>query len=152
MKSRSRSRNKMFRDNQRRLLREVEVDLGVHHTTIWQISSLKLKMFSFLTQIGEQLSNTDKETCVAFDQLCTDKSEKSFIILQRSVFSDKCSFWLQGAVNDQNCRFGTSQRQKLVHKSLQSSPTLVGWCALSQTGVAGCYFFLDSTVTGDRLK
>lgn len=55
-----------LRINPRRLLREVGVVFGVHHTTVWYFLRDELKLFPYCLQNERQLSKIDKENCVAF--------------------------------------------------------------------------------------
>lgn len=142
----------MFQADPRRSLREVGAVVGVHHTTVWHFLRNKLKLYPYRLQIGQQLSETDKNNRVTFAQLCKERLQENPNFLKRIVFSDECIFSLKGAVNKHNCRIWGSQRPETVYESPQSSPTLMVWCAISENEVIGPYFFDDGSVTGDRYK
>ena len=57
---------------------------------------------------------------------------------------------MSGSVNKQNFRICESERPNEVSETLQNSPSVMVWCALSKKEVIGPYFFEDGNVTGSR--
>lgn len=55
-------------------------------------------------QIGQGLSETDKENCLPFAKAWKEKLEEYPNFSQYIVLSDEYSFLLHGAENKQNCR------------------------------------------------
>jgi len=76
----------MFKANPRRSLREVGGVVGVHHTTVWHFLRKKLKLFPYRLQMGQQLSETDRENRMIFAQLCKEKLQENHNFLKRIFF------------------------------------------------------------------
>ncbi|XP_039280784.1 uncharacterized protein LOC120350607 [Nilaparvata lugens] len=68
--------------------------------------------------------------------------------------SDEAHFHLCGAVNKQNFRYWAANNPRQLHERPLNSPKVTVWCAVSQFGVIGPYFFEDDniavTVTSER--
>lgn len=142
----------MLKVFQRRLLQEVGVVVGVIYTTVRHLPPNKLKLFLYRIQIGEQLSEIDKENRIAFAQLWTRKLQEKKHFLIRIIFSDEWSYSLHKAVDEQNCRIWGSQRPKSVYKSSRRFPRLMVWYAISENEITDPYVLDDAGVTEDRYK
>ncbi|GFT08230.1 putative DD41D transposase [Trichonephila clavipes] len=76
---------------------------------------------------------------------------------KRILFSDEAHFWLNGYVNEQNCRiWSEANPQVYVEKPLHPEKLTV-WCALWAGGIIGPYFFKNDegrnvTANGDRYR
>lgn len=65
--------------------------------------------------------------------------------LDRLVFSDKVTFYLNGTVNRHNVRIWSTDQPLAIVEHESDSPKLNIFCAISKTKVI---FFMDKTVTG----
>lgn len=70
-------------------------------------------------------------------------------------FSDEAHFHLNGYVNQQNCRYWSSENPKEKHETQLHSLKVTVWCAIHAQGIIGPYFFEDGrgravTVDSDR--
>ncbi|XP_039294955.1 uncharacterized protein LOC120353834 [Nilaparvata lugens] len=61
--------------------------------------------------------------------------------------SDEAHFHLCGAVNKQNFRYWAANNPRQLHERPLNSPKVTVWCAVSQFGVIGPYFFEDDNIT-----
>jgi hypothetical protein len=61
--------------------------------------------------------------------------------------SDDANFHLSGAVNKQNFRYWAKNNPRIIHERPLHSLKLTVWCAVSQLGVTGPYFFEEEGVT-----
>lgn len=61
--------------------------------------------------------------------------------------SDEAHFHLTGIVNKQNFRYWAKDNPQIIHERPLHSPKLTVWCAVSQFGVIGPYFFEEEGVT-----
>ena len=69
--------------------------------------------------------------------------------------SDETMFSLNGFVNKQNCRYWAPKNPRQLHEQPVHSPQLVVWCAISEQGIIGPYFFecddsVSVTVNAER--
>ncbi|GFY35967.1 putative DD41D transposase [Trichonephila clavipes] len=76
---------------------------------------------------------------------------------KRILFSDEANFWLNGYVNQQNCRIWSEANPHVYVKTPLHPEKLTVWCALWAGGIIGPYFIKNDeghnvTVNGDRYK
>lgn len=66
------------------------------------------------------------------------------------IMSDKVHFHLDGDVNRQNLCYQASENLRIIHEKLLHSEHVTVWCATTNYGIIGPYFFKDengATVT-----
>lgn len=124
--------------------------LGISDRSVRRMLHMDLNFHPYKIMITQELIQTDyerrKNLC---EQLLTQ-------IAPEAVFfsSDEAHFHLNGTVNKQNFRYWASDNPQVIHERPLHSPKLTVWCAVSQLGVIGPYFFeeggVTSTVTSDR--
>lgn len=61
--------------------------------------------------------------------------------------SDEAHFHLSGIVNKQNFRYWAENNPRIIEERPLHSPKVTVWCAVSQFGVIGPYFFEEEGVT-----
>ncbi|GFX10678.1 putative transposable element [Trichonephila clavipes] len=76
---------------------------------------------------------------------------------KRILFSDEAHFWLNGYVNNQNCRIWSEANPQVYVETPLHPEKLTVWCALWAGGIIGQYFFKTDeahnvTVNGDRYR
>ncbi|GFV37867.1 transposable element Tc3 transposase [Trichonephila clavipes] len=76
---------------------------------------------------------------------------------KRIVFSDEAHFWLNGYVNQQNCRIWSEANPQVYVETPLHPETLTVWCALWAGGIIGPYFFKNDeghnvTVNSERYR
>lgn len=76
-------------------------------------------------------------------------------VLKKMWFSDEAHFYLNAAINKQNCRFWGSEKPALFHERPLHGEYVTVWVAMSEIGTIGPYFFEDSdghtaSVNSDR--
>ena len=142
----------LLRSNPRVSLRAAEQQTGVSKSTIHRIFRQELRVFPYKLQIGTQLSNDDKQARVQYAQYSLSKLAADPDFLKKVIYSDECSFSLSGRVNKQNCRIWGTERPQEVYEVPQGARSVMVWCAISEKGVIGPYFFENESVTGDSYK
>ncbi|GFV56223.1 putative DD41D transposase [Trichonephila clavipes] len=76
---------------------------------------------------------------------------------KRILFSDEEHIWLNGYVNQQNCRIWSEANPQVYVETPLHPEKLTVWCALWAGGIIGPYFFKNDEghnvkVNGDRYK
>ena len=142
----------LFNSNPRLSLRAAAQEVGVAHATIWNFLRKELKMFPYKLQMTTALTESHKERRLRFARDCRRELRNNAGYLRRIVFSDECKFSLSGSVNKQNCRIWGLERPKEVYETLHNSPSIMVWCALSESEIIGPYFFENENVTGSTYK
>ena len=59
-------------------------------------------------------------------------------------FSDEAHFHLSGYVNKQNMRYWSRDNPRELHQRPLHSERVTVWCALSQVGIIGPWFFEEN--------
>ena len=78
-----------------------------------------------------------------------EKFEEDFSYLQKLVFSDESTFYLNGCVNRHNCRIWGTEPPKETIDRVHSSPKVNVWMAMSASRIYGP-FLIDGNITGDK--
>lgn len=60
--------------------------------------------------------------------------------------SDEAHFYLNGTVNQQNCRYWAQENPRQLHEKPLHSPRVTVWCAVSRQHVIGPFFFEEDGV------
>lgn len=94
----------LFNENPTMSLRTAAVQIGLHHTTLWNFLRRNLKLYRYKLQMHQQISDEDKLVRVNFAQCCRNELTNDSEFFKRFVFSDECKFSLFGFVNKQNCQ------------------------------------------------
>lgn len=84
----------MFQPDPRRLVQEVEAGIGCI-TQPFCFSTQETDDVPFPRLDSAEISDTEKENCIAFAQLCQETLVEIPTFLDHIVFSDECSFSLQ---------------------------------------------------------
>ena len=126
--------------------------VGVAHATIWNFQREELKIFPYKLQMTNALTERHTERRLKFSRDCSRKLRNNAGYLKRIVFSDECKFSLSGSVNNQNSRIWGSERPNKVYETLRNSPSIMVWCAPSESEITWLYFFENRNVTGSTYK
>ena len=126
-----------------RSARRHAVALGISDRSLRRILKFDLKFHPFKMMLAQELRLADYANR---KNLC----EQMFAqIPPNAAFfsSDEAHFHLSGSVNKQNFRYWAANNPKIIHERPLHSPKVTVWCAVSQFGVVGPYFFEEEEVT-----
>ena len=141
----------LFKDNRGISLRAV-AETSVAHTAIRKFLGKELRSFPYNLQMATSLTEDNKMRKKSSPQCCRRELRNDRRYLEGIFFSNECKFSLPGSVNKQNCRIWASGRPNEVYETLENSPSIIVWCALSKKEKIGSYFFEDGNVTASRHK
>ena len=79
-------------------------------TTAYKILTKDLRLFPYKISIGQVLTEQHKRSCYLFSQWLLKRIEGEPNFLGSIVWSDECSFSLNGHVNRQNYRFWGTEK------------------------------------------
>ena len=82
-----------------------------------------------------------------FAEHCRTQSEGCEDYLSKIVFSDECTFRLNGIVNRQNVRIWGTEYPHVVNEVPGNGEKVTVWCAVSKYKAIGPCFFDEETVT-----
>lgn len=126
-----------------RSARRHAVALGISDRCLRRILHFDLNFHPFKIMMVQELSPADY---VNRRTLCEQMLAQ--IPLEANFFSsDEAHFHLSGIVNKQNFRYWAENNPQIIRERPLHSPKLTVWCAVSQFGVIGPYFFEEEGVT-----
>lgn len=119
-------------------------ELEISKTTLWRAMTKDLKLYPYKIHTMQNLTDLHKKKRVEMSKMFNTKMENDPRWIGKVWFSDEAHFHLNGLVNRQNYRFWGSENPHLdpQEKPLHS-PKVTAWCALSEKGIIGPYWFED---------
>ena len=127
----------------RRSARRHAVALGISSRSLRRILHRDLHFHPYKMMMAQQLNEAD---FASRQNLCENMLEQ--IAPDAAFFSsDEAHFHLCGTVNKQNFCYWAEDNPQIIHQRPLHSPKLTVWCAISQFGVIGPYFFEEEGVT-----
>ena len=127
----------------RRSARRHAVALGISSRSLRRILHMDLHFHLYKMMMAQELNQTDFANR---QNLCENMLNQ--IAPEAAFFSsDEAHFHLCGAVNKQNFRYWAESNPQIIQEIPLHSPKLTVWCAISQFGVIGPYFFEEDGVT-----
>ncbi|XP_039295229.1 uncharacterized protein LOC120353885 [Nilaparvata lugens] len=132
-----------FEQSPERSARRHSLALGISDRSLRRILHFDLKFHPFKIMIAQELRPVDYANR---QNLCEQMLAQ---IPPHAAFfsSDEAHFHLSGCVNKQNFRYWAEENPRIIHERPQHSPKVTVWCAISQFGVVGPYFFEEEEVT-----
>lgn len=132
-----------FIQSPRRSARRHAVALGISSRSLRRILHMDLHFHPYKMMMAQELNQADFANR---QNLCENMLEQ--IAPEAAFFSsDEAHFHLCGAVNKQNFRYWAESNPQIIQEIPLHSPKLTVWCAISQFGVLGPYFFEEDGVT-----
>ena len=106
-----------------------------------------LKLFPYRITIQQKLTEAAKMNRLDMAKSLADRIEKTKNFIQLLWTSDEAHCYLEGAINSKNrIYWGSQGPNEVITKPLHSKKVTV-WCALSERGIIGPYFFEENGVT-----
>ncbi|XP_031357888.1 uncharacterized protein LOC116181640 [Photinus pyralis] len=126
-----------------RSARRHAIALGMSDRSLRRILKFDLKFHPYKIMFAQELRPDDY---VSRRNLC---EQMLAAIHPNAAFfsSDEAHFHLNGYVNKQNFRYWSENNPQIVHERPLHSSKVTVWCAVSQFGVIGPYFFEEEGVT-----
>ncbi len=125
--------------------------LQMSKTSLWRAVREELKVFPYKIQILEAKQPGDKGKRLEFALETLALIHLDDNVLTNLWISDEAYFCLSGKVNKQNVRFWGLEKPHVVHEQPLYDAKLLVWCAMSEHGIIGPYFF-DGTVNSERYR
>lgn len=127
--------------SQTKSLRRAEVELGLTKSTVHRILKLDIRLYPYKIQSAQALLDDDYDRRVECCELLLYHINGDPTFLDNLWWSDECTFHVSGKVNKQNCRIWGNEMPHDRREVERDSPKVNVWCALSQRGIIGPFFF-----------
>ncbi len=125
--------------------------LQMSKTSLWRAVREELKVYPYKIQILEAKQPGDKKKRLNFALETLALIHLDDNVLSNVWISDEAYFCLSGTVNKQNMRFWGLENPHVVHEQPLHDVKVLVWCAMSEHGIIGPYFF-DGTVNSERYR
>lgn len=107
------------------------------------------KFHPYKIHLVQELKGDDYERRLQFCELIEQLVNSEPDILDRICFSDECTFFLNGYVNRQNCRYWSSENPHEFREAHTQYPQKLNvWCGIMGDSIIGPYF-IDGNLTGE---
>ena len=128
-------------------LRVVARQVDMSHETVRK--ALKLHKFHpYKMQIHQQLYDDDFDRRIEFCETMTNFINENQNIVQNICFSDECTFFLNGNVNKQNCRYWSDENPRVFREGHTQYPQKVNvWAGILGNTIIGP-LFIEENLTG----
>lgn len=135
------------RISQRRIANELGISLGAVNNAL-----KKLNYHPYKIQLTQELQEEDLATRLEFCRSQLDLIESGELDPDDLLFSDEANFHLTGEVNRHNIRCYAKRGENpgfTMERPIQS-PKINVWAGVTVRGVVGPFFFLQTSVNGER--
>lgn len=107
------------------------------------------KMHPYKLQILHELTEDDPDRRIEFCELMTDRIAAQPELLKNICFSDECTFYLNGHVNKQNCRYWSDENPHIFREGHTQYPQKINvWAGILGDSIIGP-LFIDGNLTGE---
>lgn len=122
-------------------IRKVSELSGASTGTVHKRLRKELMLYPYKVTLGQPLSVDHKARRLFFCEWMLHEINRDATFLSRIIWSDECSFHLDGWVNRQNLRFWGTEKPSNVVEESTLSPKVNVWVAISSSSFIGPYFF-----------
>ena len=122
----------LFENSPRLSIRQAESLLNMPRSTIQRVLRKCLFLYPYKMQNLHVVSDTDKRKRVIFARHCQNQHEGMYEYLSWIVFSDECTFRLNGYGNTQNVRIWDTERPVEGRQTFSHSPSIMMCCGISK--------------------
>lgn len=110
----------------------------------------KQKWHPYKLSLLQALNEDDPDRRTEFCEVMRNMLEQNPLLLNNILFSDEATFFLNGTVNRQNCRYWAPQNPHWFREHKTQYPQKVNvWVGIVGNRIIGPYFF-EGTLTGER--
>lgn len=134
-------------ENPHRTTRDLAADYEIHHSSVAKYLK-KHKWHAYKVKLVHELNEDDPDRRVEFCEIMMERGNADAEFFSRIIFSDEATFYLNGTVNRQNCRYWASQNPHWKMEAHTQYPEKVNvWAAIVGDRILGPYF-IDGSLTG----
>lgn len=108
----------------------------------------KEKWHPYKVKLVQELREDDSDRRIQFCEIMLERFNREPNFYNCIIFSDEATFYLNGTVNRQNCRYWSNQNPHWMMESQTQRPQKLNvWAAIINNQIIGPYFF-EATLTG----
>ncbi|RYA74177.1 hypothetical protein DD595_24615 [Enterobacter cloacae complex sp. 4DZ3-17B2] len=132
-------------------IRKVKQQHDLCYGTVQRILTKNLKFYPYKVRLVQQLNEDDPDRRLQFAELMMNRIDADAGFLNRIVFSDEATFFLNGAINRHNMSYWseTNPNWMVDSRSTQYPEKVNVWAGIINNAVVGP-FFIEGTLTGQK--
>lgn len=135
-------------ENPHSVSRQIALDMGISHKsaqTIWH----KEKYHPYKVCLVHELNEDDFDRRLQFCEIMQPICHQDQNFAANILFSDEATFYLNGTVNKQNCRYWSKENPRWIQEARSQSPEKLNvWAGILKDKVIGPFFF-EGNLTGE---
>lgn len=137
-----------FAINPQLSLRKAARETGVSHESVRKVLKHH-KFFPYKMKILQELGDDDPDRRIEFCEFMTNLINAEPGTIKNICFSDECTFFLNGEVNKQNCRYWSDENPRLFREGHTQHPQKTNvWAGIYGDKIIGP-LFIDENLTGE---
>lgn len=124
--------------------RQAAAATGLSRESVRKILKLN-KFHPYKLHIVQELGDDDPDRRIEFCELMTQKIVNEPRIVKNICFSDECTFYLNGNVNKQNCRYWSDENPHIFREGHTQYPQKINvWAGILGNKIIGPLFINDN--------
>uniref|UniRef100_V5GPD3 Transposable element Tc3 transposase n=1 Tax=Anoplophora glabripennis TaxID=217634 RepID=V5GPD3_ANOGL len=136
-------------ENPQSSLRVVADNLGMSESTLSRLLH-RNKYHPYKVHLVQELCDDDFDRRTEFCEMMMEECQADPDFVKRIIFSDEASFYLNGTVNKQNCRYWSDRNPHWMMEAHTQHPQKVNvWAGIVGNRILGPYFF-EGNLDGAR--
>ena len=137
-----------FRRNPHLSQRRAARELNISRSSLQRIMK-ELKLKPYRPRLLQALNEDDPHRRVEFCEWFLDSVDEDPTLLDRILWSDEATFYLNGHVNRHNCVYWSDTNPHFVIEQELNALRVTTWGRIWSQGIVGPFFF-ENTVTSDN--
>lgn len=129
-------------------LRTVADQTGLSRESVRKVLKLH-KFHPYKPLITQELGDDDPDRRIEFCEIMTDKLIAQPRLINNICFSDECTFYLNGKVNKQNCRYWSDHNPHIIREGHTQYPQKINvWAGILGNSIIGP-LFINGNLNGE---
>lgn len=134
-------------ENPHSISRQIAADSGVSHKSVQNIWHRE-QYHPYKVCLVHELNGYDFDRRLQFCEFMQPICQQNENFVKNILFSDEATFYLNGTVNKQNCRYWSQENPRWIQEAHSQSPKKLNvWAAILKDRVLGPFFF-EGNLTG----
>lgn len=142
-----------IQENPHNSIRKIQQQFDLSYGSTQKILTKHLKFHPYKVKLVQQLNEDDPDRRLQFCETMMGRIDADNLFLNRIVFSDEATFFLNGSVNRHNMSYWseTNPHWTIDSRSTQYPEKINVWAGILRNRIIGP-FFIEGTLTGDMYE
>lgn len=142
-----------IQENPHNSIRKIQQEHGLSYGTTQRILKRHLKFHPYKVKLVHKLNEDDPDRRLQFSEIMMNRINADPQLLNRIIFSDEATFFLNGSVNRHNMSYwsDTNPHWIMDTRSTQWPQKIMVWAGIMNNRIIGP-FFIEGNLTGDMYE